>query len=207
MDTTVVRLIWEGPYAMRDFLAPTLRDHFDCAGVYLRIERFSGTERLSYVGKASGTPSLYVRQQQHYAHAIGGLYSIPKDFRADGKLWDPKWGEPDVNDVLLDLTRYQRLVRDAFNWASACTVYLARLPAQQAEDVERQLLYDLRPTMTRRGTKGVPAKRISIVHEDATWSSDPIRQQVRDHVVFASQAVAADCGMREAAEQEPHRDT
>ena len=170
------RLDWRGPYSLRDFIADSgLKAEFNCPGVYVWTEETSDGPRLSYVGKAGGSPSLAVRQQQHYSCMIAGLYTIPKEFRKVDQDWIPKWSDPDVAGVLLDSNRFHDLVDDGFAYAARCTVYLACLKSlAEAKSVERQLLYDLQPTGTRWGLSTPPSTHIDISHVNAAWATEEV---------------------------------
>ena len=176
-----VRLTWKGPYKLRDFFGnPDLDRTFSCPGVYIWIERKGSDECLSYVGKASGSPTLARRQRQHYAFGIGGLYTIPSEFRKMAKeRWVPDWSKPDVYEVLLERSRFHMLVDDAFNYIDACDVHLARAASGgEAKLIERQLLFDLQPTGTKWGCRSPPGYPIRLVHRRATWASAAIRHQL-----------------------------
>ncbi len=133
---------WDGPHSLSAFIAePGLRERFDKPGVYLWIETLpNGTCRLSYVGRATGRPSLWKRQMQHYASMVGGLYTIPKEFRADGKAWVPDWTKPETASTLLDRSKFAAVIEDAFRYAAACQVYLWVVPSgTDVRIVERNL--------------------------------------------------------------------
>ena len=80
-------LEWKGPYTFDElFKDEANRDILNKAGVYLWVERLpveqppGYEERIHYIGKATGNPSLGMRHFIHYMHFIGGLWNIPKDF-------------------------------------------------------------------------------------------------------------------------------
>ena len=178
-----LNLFWEGPYRLRDFIRSNeLKERFSCAGVYIWIDKLpDGSERLSYVGKAGGRPSLHHRQQQHYANMVGGLYTIPKEYRQSNEAWVPNWSLPTVAEVILDREKYQKVIDEGFAYEAACQVYLATLDsADESKIVERQLLYDLQPSSTSWGTKSAPNSPIDIVHIDANWATQAIRSDLPD---------------------------
>jgi hypothetical protein len=179
------RLVWEGPFGLTEFLEhPELVDRFSCPGVYLWIQRMAHGDVLNYVGKAGGRPTLYARQVQHYVHLIGGLYTIPGEFRHSGEDWIPDWRKSDVSAILLNPERFHELVGEAFGCARSYSIHLARLDgSEEAKAVERQLLFDLQPTGTSRGTGSPPDAPVEIVHADATWATEQIRETLDDQRV------------------------
>ncbi|MEX2257288.1 MAG: hypothetical protein WD672_01140 [Woeseia sp.] len=176
-----INLDWLGPFPLQDFFTVNeLKRKFAVPGVYIWIEDTPTGEHLSYVGKASGSPPLFIRQQQHYANMIGGLYTIPKCYRSADFDWVPDWSKSDVAETLLDSDRFHQVVDDAFAYASHCAIYLAVLEsAGQTKLIERQLLYDLQPTGTRWGKSTLPGVPLSITHHNAIWATAPIVAQAR----------------------------
>lgn len=166
----------------RDFVADDrLEAEFSRPGVYIWIEETAIGHHLSYVGRAGGSPSLFQRQRQHYANMIGGLYTIPKEYRSEDHDWVPNWSDSDVADVLLNPHRFHKLVGDGFAYAEKCQIYLATLNSlDEAKLVERQLLYDLRPTGTKWGLSTPPSSSVSITHINALWASETVISQARD---------------------------
>ena len=172
---------WERPYKLRAFLdQPELKARFDKPGVYLRVERLpDGTHRLGYVGRALGRPTLWRRQRQHYACMIGGLYTIPKEFRRCGRTWVPDSAE--TVETMLDRVAFTTVVEEGFRYAEACDVYVWITPPGFDPDVvERNLLYDLRPSGTDWGKNSIPAVRLKIGHRSPRWLTSEIRGQLRD---------------------------
>lgn len=176
---------WHGPFRLSELLrSKEKRAEFDTPGVYLWTEYRDEEEVISYVGKASGQPSLWARQTEHYLRMIGGGYKIPAERRSTNTDWEIDFSNPEVLDVLFDLTNYQDLVKDAFQHAAAVNIFLCKLEKTPVNDAERNLLYDLQPVDTSWGTKSEPSRPLSIVHKNAEWATEPIRKQIREHVVF-----------------------
>jgi hypothetical protein len=173
-------LRWDGPHCLRDLFGNDhLKQKFSCPGVYLWIQQYNGHQTLNYVGKASGSPTLYHRQLQHYQYFIGGLYTIPNEFRKCGKDWVPDWNKEEVYSVLLDKSKFLDVVNEAFDCINAYSVHMAKLAtAGEAKAIERQLLFDLKPTGTKWGCSTPPAVPIKIVHSNATWATEQIRNHL-----------------------------
>lgn len=110
---------------------------------------------------------------------IGGLYTIPQEYRQSNEDWVPNWSLPTVAEVILDRKKFQKVIDEGFAYEAACQVYLAALDsADLSKIVERQLLYDLQPHSTSWGTKSEPHSPIDIVHIDATWATEAIRSDL-----------------------------
>lgn len=181
--------IWHGPYPVRDFVTDhKLFDRFDSPGIYLWTETLpTGQSRLAYVGKAEGRPTLAARQRTHYVLTISGTYSIPTEFIKDReKGWAVNWEDSEVVEILIDCKRYLKIVSCGFDYVAACKVYLWPYRGDVSlKIIERNLLYDLRPTGTTMGTKSVPPQKVSIRHENALWRDEYTKKQIRDDVLFA----------------------
>jgi hypothetical protein len=178
---------WDGPYSLSAFIGDTaLKERFDKPGVYIWIETLpDGTCRLAYVGRATGRPTLWKRQMQHYAYMVGGLYMIPKEFRADGTAWVPDWTRLETARTLLDRPKFAAVIDDAFRYAAACQVYLWVVPpGTDVRIVERNLLYDFKPTSTDWGKGSSPGCRLTLCHRSPRWLTPEIRAQVRRDVRF-----------------------
>lgn len=166
-----ISLEWFGPYGFKKLLEEeALRKQFDCSGVYVWTDRVKGTERLYYVGKATGRPTLWRRQMQHYSMSIGGMYFIPEDFRVSRVSWNPDPKLFEVRDVLLGEEKYLELVREAFRYTQTIEIHLCPIEAKLVADVERNLLHELTPDGTSWGTKSQPLNRLSIRHINAKWA-------------------------------------
>lgn len=178
-----IELPWFGPFSFRDFIEASERvKDFHVPGVYLWVETGEDGERISYVGKASGRPNLLQRQQDHYTNYIGGRYRIPGSYRSGKPDWEP--GQyPQNAEIILDYERFTELVGEAFQYVQHTTIYLAPLKDWACEDIsvaEWNLLYDLKPTDTRRGTLSEPRQRIKIVHKNARWYTSDVKRYIRN---------------------------
>lgn len=196
-------LNWFGPYSLSDLLLgngegreETIKE-FCRPGVYLwtdfrDIEEGKQQEVISYVGKASGAPTLWQRQAEHYLHLIGGYYKLPKawsppGWKSNNGSWAANFGDPDVLDVLFDQSKYLGLVKKTFEYATQVRIHLCPYAAERVKDIERNLLYDLRPKDTTWGTQSEPTRRLWIEHHNANWATPVIRaHQIRDYVKFVS---------------------
>jgi hypothetical protein len=182
-----VNIEWEGPWRLRDFFGnDVLRERFSCAGVYLWIQHHDGLEELNYVGKASGSPTLYKRQLEHFRDCIGGRHHLPKPFRPIGTAWIPDPTTQACYSVLLDPTRFHGLIDDAYVMIDTFKVYLARTavfpdPKKSAKLIERQLLFDLQPVGTGWGLGSPPSELVEIIHHNATWLTEPIEAHLVKH--------------------------
>lgn len=182
-----VTLEWHGPHLLSEF--PRRRElgaEFNVPGVYLWIEELPSVagKRLSYVGKASGKPTLYARQLQHYAFTVGGLYMIPGELRKDRTKWAVDWAKPECVAVMLDEEQFIGVVRDGFRLAAASAVYLAPYRGDDLGVIESNLLYALQPTGTDRGTKYPPKTRVEIRHTKATsWICPDTRRQFKEELL------------------------
>ncbi len=180
-----IKLRWEGPYCFRELFGNEhLKQWFSSPGVYLWVQNHNNFQTLHYVGKAGGKPSLYTRQLQHYQYFIGGLYTIPGEFRKSVKDWVPDRNKEEVYSVLLDKSKFIEVVEEAFDCINSYSIHMAKLAtASEAKVVERQLLFDLQPTGTRWGCSSPPAVPIRIVHSNATWATEQIRNHLRGRQV------------------------
>lgn len=179
-----VTLEWHGPYPLSAFPRRSeLGIQFNVPGVYLWVEDLPNQvgKRLSYVGKASGKPTLYARQLQHYAYTVGGLYMIPREYRDERTKWAVDWKRPECVSVMLDEEQFIRVVRDGFRLAAATAVYLAPYRDGDLGVLEANLLYALQPTGTDRGTRYPPKTRLEVLHTGATlWICPDTRRQFKE---------------------------
>lgn len=172
-----VSLFWRGPYSFSALL-----DHSPAwagaRGVYLWHAPFDAIAKktVTYVGKASGSPSLLKRQRDHYASYIGGRYYIPGLFRDCGVAWVPNQ-YPDVKAVMVDKQAWVRLISECFEYAAQVEVFVAQLTEfENAElaGIERTLVYEMQPRINARGKSSQPLNRIEIAHENlpaTVWHS------------------------------------
>lgn len=177
-------LEWHGPFRLAQFpRGSDLRTKFGVPGVYLWMEELPNLarSRLSYVGKASGKPTMYARQLEHYARTVAGLYMIPHEFCENGTKWAVDWENPESVCVLLDEERFIKMVRNGFRLAAATNVYLAPYRGSDLAIIERNLLYTLQPTGTDKGTRSPPKIRADIRHSGVTsWICPDTRNQFKE---------------------------
>jgi hypothetical protein len=95
---------------------------------------------------------------------IGGIYSIPAEFRTENIPWSPNIDDPAVIDTILDLKKFQELVCDGFIYIEHLKIYFACVPAVQVRAIERNLLYALKPVRTTWGTLSPPGETLELTH-------------------------------------------
>lgn len=186
-NITEIIMEWDGPYKLSDFfMDPVIKQKYDKPGVYLWTEELpDGKRRLSYVGRASGKPSLWKRHQEHYVNFVGGQYTIPTEFRRSGKAWIPDWAIEETASTLLSLDYFVEIIKEGFHYALALNTYLwPATPDADVSLIERNLLYDLQPTGTNWGTKSFPKNRINIRHKSPHWLCKDIREHINNDSLF-----------------------
>lgn len=160
-----LNLLWDGPFRLVDFISGQDRYNkkYRCSGVYLHVVNFpNGIEKLAYVGKAN---NLFIRQQQHYAHILGGLYMIPEEFRSTNMKWEPNWEIRHTANIMTKIEDFMKLVKDGYQYAMERKVYLCIKDWNYStREVERSLLYKLKPYGTKIGTKSEPNNLLNINH-------------------------------------------
>lgn len=158
-----VELNWEGPFSFKELLlTKEYKEKFKCSGVYLWKTPDSNV--VEYVGRASGNPSLWVRQFQHYICLIGGHYHIPAPFTDTGNKWVCNHENSEALDTLFDEMKFNKVTAYGFRYAAAINIYLAKLSFDKVNWVERNLLYDLQPSTTDWGKKTAPDHPIILIH-------------------------------------------
>lgn len=186
MDETVplIDLHWEGPFSIAELLSPPGCRIYDVPGLYIWVETIDGPHSgmISYVGKATGRPSLVGRNLQHFTAAIGCLYQIPEWARAGAKRWECRLGQPEVTAVLFTKPKLLALVAQAFDYVTGSRIYVTPF-GRDLEVVERNLIWDLRPLDNTSGTKSAPPSRVRLRHHDATWLTSVVEAQARELVV------------------------
>ena len=173
-------LNWEGPIKAESYLDKSNPD--DRCGVYLWICRSKDDEWIEYVGKATGSPSLGRRQQEHIANILGLRATIPADFRDSKKKWVPNQ-YPNNKADLIDLDKHMELLNEAKSYMNSISIYVAAIPIellQHLKQIERNLLYDLSPRGTINGTKTKPEHPLKITHKTAKWATPSILTQIQD---------------------------
>src|SRR5690242_18255150 len=112
MVMTDILLEWSQPFSFKDLiLNEQLKADYNKSGVYIWIspKKPSSSEmEIAYVGKASGKPSLWARQIQHYKFQISGLYKIPENY-----FGDLEWNATDemVEKYFFDFASYSRIAQ------------------------------------------------------------------------------------------------
>ena len=179
-DDHRVPLQWKGPFKLREFIAcESLREDFKKPGVYLHLYVGEEVTKLWYIGKSKS--SLSKRQKEHYLFTVGGSYRMPKEHKAmkNGEDWNPDPREnKEMRDVCLDQEQYLDYVKTTFSFAETTEVYLAECSDRLVNDVERNLLYKLKPWGTSRGRKSKPPCQLSIVHNNALTRKSWYRSDV-----------------------------
>ncbi len=161
-----IRLDWEGPFKIRELIEPSARaGHLDQPGVYLWCD--SDPRSICYVGRSKS--SLVARQREHYLHQLSMEYSLPASARESRQKWECYWQLPAVLATVLDKQKVVEHIKEAFEYVHGVEVYLAVLDAADVERVERQLLWELQPSGTRRGTGTAPSEHTPITHSGSDW--------------------------------------
>lgn len=162
-QTETIGLSWEGPFSFKDLLT-TKKHHedYNCAGVYLW--EIVGEKFPQYIGKATGSPSLWLRQFHHYISLIGGLYTVPMQFTNNGADWVCDYNNDEVLGILFNEQKFKEVISYGFRYAAAIQIYLAKLSASKVNVVERNLLYYLKPSTTNWGTQSEPKERVRLIH-------------------------------------------
>jgi hypothetical protein len=165
-------LVWSKPFSFEELLTDKdLQVEYGCAGVYLWMEPDPNAERIFYIGKTEGKPTLWARQMQHYAYYAGGVYHIPAKYRVAGEDWIPNIF-PKNAEYVLDEEKMTSLVKEGMRFAKQLTIYFATVDdadKKKIKTIERELLYALKPSGTKWGTNTPPGTRIEILHKNATW--------------------------------------
>jgi len=162
-------LNWRGPFLPTEFLESASPEAE--AGVYIWVAELAGERWVEYVGKATGRPTLWRRQQEHVANTIGLRYTIPGAVRSTGVEWIPNTYPKNKKDLLDDERRGQ-LVKEALSYLNSIEIFLASLPDLDSKTlgfVERNLLWALQPRSTSLGTKSPPPVPLDIEHRSASW--------------------------------------
>lgn len=168
-----ITLLWHGPFSFREILTEQgIKNEYSVPGVYIWTETLpKGSRQISYVGKATKSTTLWRRHLQHYSALIGGIYNIPKEFCSWGSAWVPDKQKRETVEMVLDRERFKEVVDAGFNRAAATEIYFCRLSENEPGlvKIERQLLYELKPTGTKRGTISPTKNSFSIIHENTPW--------------------------------------
>jgi len=129
--------------------------------------------------------NLWTRQWTHYLSLIAGHYQIPEWFRSGQTRWEMDPAESEVVETVFDANKYHALVDEGFRYAKTIRLYLCPLAGDLVKNVERQLLYELRPLKTSWGTRTQPSEILNLLHDGAGWLTPATQQQVRDSIKIA----------------------
>ena len=186
-----ITLEWSEGRRLRDFALDTSEGHvkrFNRAGAYIWVVSTPEDDSyLSYVGKATGSPTILARMRTHYLLYIGVGYSIPLPFvpqeyvvNSARKRWEVDWSSAVCVNALADEERVVELARCGFRFVDAITVHVADVERLHVKAVERQLLWDLQPRGTTGGTMTAPAPRqVDIWHKNVAWATEAMRQEFK----------------------------
>ncbi len=168
---TEVILEWLGPYKLREL--PQHQQRLECPGVYMWVERPPNDPYgfLEYAGKASGSPSLFARQIEHYHAYLGARYVVPLWAAQEyGREWGSALHDPKVIEILFDKQKIMRVISDAFEYAHTLDFYFAPYKGPQPLTVvERNLIWDLQPRGNSQGRRTLPGQPLDLLHKNATW--------------------------------------
>lgn len=187
-----IALEWSEGRTLRDFALDTSEDHrtqFSVAGVYIWvITPPSGDAYLSYVGRATGSPTLLDRMRTHYLLQIGVSYRIRTPFIPQKYVvarspdrWVIDWANQACLSALADEEQVVDLVRGGFRFADTAMVFAAKVDKAKVKAVERQLLWDLQPEDTIWGKGSRPTPRVvEIHHRNAGWATEAVRRVFKE---------------------------
>ncbi|MFX0141786.1 MAG: hypothetical protein ACFFDN_49570 [Candidatus Hodarchaeota archaeon] len=162
-------LNWEGPYNFKELICSNkLKNKYSCSGIYIWLFINEEKSEVLYIGKTTGSPTLFERQIQHYMFYIGGLYKIPKEYRNIKKEWNFDIKLNEVKDTIINLEKFCNIIRDGFNFANneKFKIYFCRKDSSEVASIERQLLYDFKPKLTKWGTVTLPKDEIKILNKN-----------------------------------------
>jgi hypothetical protein len=168
---TEILLEWHGPFRFQDILAdPVARKTYNVPGVYLWVESAPKHSGIYYIGKAGGSPTLMMRHLQHYMCFMGACYGIPARFRNCGKDWSLDIKDPEVVQTIFEKGKLFPLIAESLDYANHLQIFLAQAPKEYLKDIERNLLWDLKPSGTMLGTLSPPKTKVRIAHKNARWA-------------------------------------
>lgn len=163
-----VLLEWEGPFTFKEMiLDKKIKEKYATSGLYIWIYADNKKSEILYVGKASGKPNLIERQIQHYMSYLGGLYYIPKEYTNKNQDWIFDSKSEIVQKIITHLDRFCEIVKGGFNFVNdkKIMIYFCKQDSANIRKIERQLLYNLKPKLTKMGTKTKPKDEIEIIHK------------------------------------------
>jgi hypothetical protein len=156
-----------------------MEKQYSCSGVYLWTEEGPTVDTIAYIGKAGGSPTLFYRHLQHYMGYLGGTYTIPKEFRNSSEDWMLDIKKDEVQSTIFNLEKFKAVVEEGFLYAKKLSIYLAPAPTEKVADIERNLLYQVKPTRTNWGTNSKPGNEMIIRHTGALSDKDIKNQRNR----------------------------
>jgi hypothetical protein len=166
-ETSAIDLTWEGPFSFCSLLTDQkIKARFSNPGIYLWVvDQPSGT-KITYLGKASGSPDLVGRHVQHYRYYISGAYSIPAWAMKSNTSWDGDWNSnANVTRTLFDRELLSSFVREAFDYASRIRIYLTLILPNDLPHlalIENALIYGVQPEENMRGKQFKPQPTLTI---------------------------------------------
>lgn len=183
----IIDLRWEAPLSLRELLSDAaVRSKYSTSGLYLMVETLKGRnyQKISYIGKATGRPTIVQRQLQHFVSTVGGQNQIPEWARSCGTRWECALTSPQVIDILFDKTRMLELVGEAYDYILSFQIHIALPPANaDLHTLERNVIWELRPFDNTAGTKTPPSVRLPLRHHNAHWWTPVVMEQARPDVV------------------------
>jgi hypothetical protein len=167
-----------------DFFRDDVRSAYDCAGVYLWLEPFPEGAKVHYVGRALARgQTVSTRQVAHYVSYIGIGSRLPGWYLGREGDWEFNPSGPNVIGMLGDDDAICEHVRKSLAFARSLRIFASVVDAPDADEVERSLLYQLRPTGTR--ARGVPDGRLTLRHRNASWWAGRVPSQARSEIETA----------------------
>ena len=162
-----IRLIWRGPYTFHDLILNNKDLPRNMVGVYFHAEEISGSTYICYAGKALGSPDIIKRQREHYLHMIGGMYTIPLNYRCSKKEWVPDDKNDEFFETIFDKNKFVELIREAYDYAHKLRIYIAteEFAKEEVPLIERKLLFEFKPLNTYWGTTTDPNPNLNIIHD------------------------------------------
>ena len=180
-------LKWTQPIRLSDVprLDSAAAKELDFVGVYVWTITPPGRpdeEYLAYVGRATRSTGVLKRWRDHFINQVSGRYIIPPAFRGPSipTEWSLNWAEPAVTEHLTSADRFSEVVRQGFAVAAASKMSAARVevPGVRVQDVERQLLWELRPRDNIWGCNSPPSTSLRFKHVEATWANSYVKRQI-----------------------------
>lgn len=158
-------LEWYGPLNILDFINDkTLSDKFQKPGIYLWNDDVI-QNCITYIGKASGKPTLKKRMVEHYLNFVSARYTIPGKYRSSGVEWNLDLNSKVIMESLGQIGKLKGLVEEAYHYATNIELYLAPTDTNEGlDEIERSLIYHFQPTRNKRHKQKVPNVKLNIEH-------------------------------------------